>query len=400
MPLAEHRNFTPFESQYFQTIDPTGKMFNVVALRITYDMGLSGANAALTYAADQSPLATEDQWTGEVNNSSPLWESDFAPYKPQCDVLLVNAVSRPPHGEWQRVVGKHRNTDAVATAKRWTCGVGLEWQDEDHKAPSWHKQIAVTGPRAFGFTGLADPESVSEVGIDWQHAFGGEIKLPTQDQLNANGTVKKKAGADRWDTDERNPVGRGQDKSSGAAGPQLEVSLLNPYRAGLTQGSYAPVSFNPLGRSWLPRRTLAGTYGGAWRETQWPLPPMDFQYAYWNCAPADQQVAFLPPGTRIFMSNLYSPGGGGTQDWSAQLPMHQLFGFAYFTAVQAAGPHVPMDLDTLVIDMKTRQIYATYRLVLPAGDYPEGGKLILETRMCPVGKPNEPVPREQLGPLG
>jgi len=365
MPLAQHIPHTPFPSQCFQTVDQDGATFHVIALRVTYDMGASDTDATLTYAAEQTPLATEDHWSGEVDHSSPMWESDYAPYRPNCDVLVVNAVSRPPQGEWQRVVGRHRNPDAVATSNRWTCGVGLESQDEHRKTQTWNKQIAVTGPRTFGFMGLSDPASASEVAIDWQHAFGGEIKQPAQDQLNTNGIIKKKAGADRWDTDDRNPVGRGKDKSSGAAGPQVEVSLLNPYRAGLTQSNYPPVSFNPLGRSWLPRRTLAGTYDEAWRKTQWPLQPMDFDYGYWNCAPADQQVDFLTPGTRIHLSNLYALGSGRTpshENWSARLPMHQLCVHAYYTDIPGVGPDVNMDLDTLVIDLgvASRTIVRTF----------------------------------------
>jgi len=34
-PLAEFRNFTPFPSHYFQTVDPHDNVFHVVAVRVT-----------------------------------------------------------------------------------------------------------------------------------------------------------------------------------------------------------------------------------------------------------------------------------------------------------------------------------------------------------------------------
>lgn len=128
VPLAEHRNHTPFPAQYFQSVDPHGEVFHVVALKVTYDMTATQADGSLAYAEKQAKLATQDVWSGKVDESCPLWESDYAPYKPQCDVLVANAVSRPPPSEWRKVVGQHLDpTPQQRSAQRWGCGIALQW---------------------------------------------------------------------------------------------------------------------------------------------------------------------------------------------------------------------------------------------------------------------------------
>ena len=393
--LPEVVNHTPFPSQYFQSVDQHGTVFHVVALRVTYDMRTTPSGGTLAYAREQTELATQDQWSGAVNDSSPLWESDLAPYKPKCDVLVVNAVSRPP--------------SSGQAAKRWPCGLALQWGEyatgtntgghtkpAQAKTQTWTKKLSVTGARHFGLLGLSEPQPSAEVAISWQNAFGGQDKRPATDEYKADGSLKKAAGADHWKTDERNPVGVGLNQSRGERGPQIEV-FEQPYSAGLGQGKYPPVALSAMGKTWLPRRALAGTYDNAWLKDQWPLPPMDFDYAYWNCAPQDQQVDYLPPGTKMMLLNLY----GGTEPWSAQLPMHQLFMAA---AVMREGKvdwdEEAMNLDTLVIDLAAQQVYATHRFVLAENDLQGQRLLSLETHLAPPGQPNARIAPQEFGPLG
>lgn len=391
VPLAQHVNNTPFPCQYFHSLDQDGEVFHVVALRVTFDMRSTLPDGSLAYAAQQTPLATQDEWSSDVNVSSPLWESDYAPFKPKCDVLIANAVSRPPGDQ---------------ASQRWPCGVALKWQ-AGREPKAWSKQLTVTGPRRFGVLGLSQPHAANAVDIHWQHAYGGQVRQPQVDEIRPDGTIGKRAGSDRWDTDERNPVGAGFNKASGQPGPQLEV-LDQPYVDGLGQGDYPPVGLSALGRAWLPRRTLAGTYDDAWLKDQWPLPPMDFDDAYWNCAPQDQQVDYLPPGTEILLLNLYPPGqqagpafGDGKGLWKGRLPMHDIS----VRLVMRIGGHnvvhdVGMQLDTLVIDLAQQQIYATHRYVLGHSAV-QGHQLVrLENWLSHTGHPYELVGPAELGPLG
>ena len=393
VPLAKHINHTPFPSQYFQNVDKNGVVFHVVVVRVTYDMHHTLANGSLSYAAEQTPLATQDAWSGEVNTSSPLWESDFAPYKPKCDVLVVNAASRPPNGK---------------PAQRWPCGVSLTWQQATERK-TWSKALSVNGPRHFGLLGVSQPEAATEVAIDWQHAYGGQMP-------------ETKAGRGDERIDERNPVGVGLNKASGQAAPQLE-QMGKPYTDGYGQSDYPPVCLSALGRAWLPRRKLAGTYDDAWLTTQWPLPPLDFDNAYWNCAPQDQQVEHLPPGVEILLADLYPSSkvkhsDSMTGTWCGKLPMHQLW-MGLLTESKdeskdqtedqttdeptngaVAWQDVPMLLDTLVMDVATQKIYASYRFRMAAPDPASKTTLKDIYTVLTLGKPDQHVPMEDMGLLG
>lgn len=384
VPLAEHRNHTPFPTQYFQSVDQHGEVFHVVVLRASFDMTRVSADGVMAWADEQSPLATEDHWSGAPNDSCPLWESDFAPYKPKCDVLVVNAVSRPPSSTLGALVG--------GKATRWGCGVAMSWQDAEGAGWQWIKHLAVTGPRRFGRLGLSEPAACDAVAIDWRLACGGQVKRPAQDLKGADGKVTHAAGSRSWEVDERNPVGVGLDTSPGQAAPQLELSLDQPYQGG-SASSYRPVSLTPLARAWLPRRALAGTYDNEWLKTQWPLPPTDFDYGYWNCAPADQQIDYPGPSAQITLLNLYAPAPPSSEAsrtdttrwpaetdgrWRGRLPPNELFALWRLHA----GPMItrPLNLDTLVVDMASLQIYATYRAVLSS----KADVRVVETRMTEV----------------
>lgn len=230
---------------------------------------------------------------------------------------------------------------------------------------------------------------------------GGQIKRPAADQLDSSGQLIKPAGADRWATDERNPIGLGLDLSAGQSAPQLEVSLDKPYKGGPIE-QYPPVSLTPVARSWLPRRRLAGTYDDDWLDQQWPLPPKDFDFAYWNCAPADQQIDYPDPGAQITLLNLYSAGAPvwpltDKGRWRASLPPHDVFVHTYFTDVPGRGPDDAMALDTLVVDMAARQVCATYRWSYPVTEFARF--MVMETRHSPAGSFHEAVPLDEMGPL-
>jgi hypothetical protein len=395
VPLAKHVNHTPFWSQYFQTVDSAGEVFHTVVTRVSYDMASVARGeqgGVLAYCAEQSELAMGDEFADpeQPNASEPLGESDFCAHKPKCDVLVVNAASRPPLSAWQRTVGRLSNPQALPAEARWSCGVSLHYQDETGQLRQWHKAMAVTGPRSSALLGgVGDPKAAHEVHLGWAKAFGGP-------------------------GDERNPLGVGHASSKSERQPQQELPG-KPYGGGLLQRHYPPVHLGPMGKAWLPRRSLAGTYDNAWLEQQWPLPPADLDDGFWNCAPADQQVAYPEPGAQITLVNLWPPTPEGQRPpppepgqevWRARLPLHQLFVLPLFRAMNIAGglvtkaPTLPCRLDTLRIDLEAQRVEATYRCRVPQSVFVRHPLVRMETRMCPVGKPLESVPHEELGPLG
>jgi hypothetical protein len=263
-------------------------------------------------------------------------------------VLVINAASRPGLSDWQRSISIHRNPDLVPSAKRWSCAVAMSWMGEDGHKKEWHKRLDVTGPRKVSALGsTSEPEEASEVVLGWHKAFGGP-------------------------GDERNPLGVGHASSKSKRAPQQEVGG-KAYRGALLGSAYPPAGLGPVGKAWLPRRSKAGTYDNAWLKDQWPLPPEDFDYGYWNCAPTDQQIEYPTPGAEIRLVNLWPPlqegqklppGNSQTEVWRGKLPMHQLFVLWRLNS----GPMLTKDamLDTLVVDLQAQRIDAVYRSVMSA----------------------------------
>ena len=62
----------------------------------------------------------------------------------------------------------------------------------------------------------------------------------------------------------------------------------------------APLGFGVVGRAWLPRRPLAGTFDFAWKRDRWPLAPRDFDPAFHQSAPIGQQLDEYEGGELMF----------------------------------------------------------------------------------------------------
>jgi hypothetical protein len=349
-PLAEFRNFTPFPSLYFQTVDPGDNVFHVAVVRVTYTLRRSEKDGSLTLADEQTPIVSSDVNYGAVNQSSVMWESDLAPYKPRCDILLVNATAHSPDGE---------------ALTQWP--VKLEVGD-------WQKTLHVTGPRHFkrnsdGNYTLTDAEPATQVPLTYEQACGGENRYPDPCPDGQTPEV--------WQIDERNPVGAGfrhddwikKAKPEQIRAPQLELPD-KPYRG---EADYPVCGFGVITRAWMPRRRLAGTYDQAWKENRWPKLPLDHDYAYWNCAPEDQQIAYPQGGETIVLHNLYL-----RPRVEFKLPSHRLHGVVRLNA----GPilPVPLNLDTLILDLEAFRLIAVFRVVVAA----EAGVRVIEARFDPT----------------
>jgi hypothetical protein len=124
-----------------------------------------------------------------------------------------------------------------------------------------------------------------------------------------------------------------------------------------------PAGLGVVGRAWTPRLQLAGTYDEAWRNTRWPYHPIDHDFRYWNCAPADQQIEWPAPGLILELANLAAPGQTRAGFLRTRLPGHRALVALRFTS----GVIVPveMKLDTLLIDTEEMRVSATWRAVFP-----------------------------------
>ena len=94
-------NRTPFEALRFETLDQFDQGFHVFVAKVSSALGAPTAGsdeAVLTEMETPAPLLAEDDYWGELNVSSVRSESDLAPYKPRCDVI-VNATAHAPGGK-------------------------------------------------------------------------------------------------------------------------------------------------------------------------------------------------------------------------------------------------------------------------------------------------------------
>lgn len=338
-PLPEVRNHTRLPAQYFQMVDVGDEVFHVVVLRSTYTMYQADAEGHLLLADEQTELVDADEYYGEVNLTSVVQESDYAPFKPRCDILFAHAVAYAPQGK---------------PAERIAVGVRIG---------DWEKSLQATGPRAItqGVLGwnVGDPEPVAAVPIRYEYAWGGTCQWPLQ--------LAEGAEPELLERDERNPIGAGfigkrwvkNVNAHRFKAPQLEPLGCAFEGRDVDAREFPVVGLGPVGRWWLPRRLTAGTYDDAWKATRWPGLPGDFDFRYWNAAPEDQQIDYPVGGEQVAMVGLH-PGG----EMRFRLPkpdtkllLHLAGGLPLFK---------PFNIDTLLFDLKAMQLIVVQRALVAA----------------------------------
>jgi len=337
-PLPEVRNHTRHPSQYYQMMDAADQVFHVMVARLTYDMQQADADGLLLLAEDQRPLVESDRHAGPINQSSVIEESDYAPYKPKCDILFAHAVAHAP---------------GAKPAARWPVGVRIG---------AWQKRLAVTGPRRMertrlGWT-LGEPEAVAQVPIGYERAWGGTCQWPPDiDADEAQLLVREP----------RNPIGCGladkawlkKSKAADLDAPQIEAFGQPFDEKAANAQRYPVVGLGAIGRWWSPRAERAGTYDEQWKQQRWPRLPQDFDFRYWNGAPEDQQIDYPAGGEQVVLIGLHEGG-----EVRFRLPRH-----APFARVRLdAGPILPrpMYLDTLIFDMRALTLTCVHRMTLAA----------------------------------
>jgi len=268
-------NATPFAAAYSMGIQKSGRSCLVIVAKATYKLPTAQQEPEL--AEEQIAPFETDSYTGEPGDSAPLYENDFATFKPRCDVILHgSAYSREPVTERQ---------------------VGL-------KVGNLEKLFKVIGPRHFekanGNYALqaSQPEPFTRQKISYDTAYGGYEKT---------GHVGNN-GEENYETFMANPVGIGycpnSDPDDLIGKPLPQTEEINTPITSRKNNNYVPQSFGPVARNWYPRYTLGGTYDDKWIENIRPFLPDDFDEAYYQCAPPDQQVPHLRGGELIALFGL------------------------------------------------------------------------------------------------
>jgi hypothetical protein len=302
---------------YFESLDEQDRPIHVAILRGTFDILPQGG---LSIAVDQQPVVTADQYHGQPLTSSVRVDTDLVPKKYHADITL-NAVAHAPGG---------------LPSPAWEVGVSVG---------KVSKRLRVTGPRKWQLRAagweLSRPEPCREVPLRYEYAFGGTFR-DDEDEVRY----------------ELNPVGRGFTDTSllkrdeEVPAPQVE-DPNDPIRE--LERTYRPAGFGPSAKHCLPRRQLCGTADETWKAERWPLRPRDFDFNYYNSAPAGLRYDGFLHGREEVAVVGCSPHG----PIRFALPGCEVTSFAVERNLSIAIE--PMKLDTLHIDLVSGQLSLTWR---------------------------------------
>lgn len=317
-------NATRMVAGYTMGMEPSGRELLVVVVKGTFRLPKSGEDVQLH--DEQLPLVMADTFTGKPGFSAPVYEVDFAPRKHRCDVLLLGSAYAPGG----------RPTSYVP--------VGL-------RIGNWQKTFAVVGKRHWegGLAGAraTAPEPFTVQPFSYDVAFGG---LDTHHE-----------DASKHVAFMRNPIGCGFHKHlkrewvDGSPLPNTE-ELNQPVEK--PDNDYAPMAFGPIGRGWEQRIRYAGTYDQDWIDNTFPFSPPDFNEAYYQAAPVDQQIAYPNGGEEVVLVNLTPEGR-----ISFKLPIIEVP--VVFFRKKSERHETQAVLDTIVIEPDKGVFSLTWRASLP-----------------------------------
>ena len=158
-----------------------------------------------------------------------------------------------------------------------------------------------------------------------------------------------------------NPVGVGFHKNLSADiinGKPLPNTEEIGKQVSKPNGPYRPLSFGPIGRGWEPRYRLAGTYDQNWLDNIFPFLPADFNKAYYQCAPSDQQMEYLRGNELVELINLTPQGHSAFFIPKIDVPV-------VFFLKKGGHETTKAVADTLVLEPDNKRFMITWRARLP-----------------------------------
>ena len=210
---------------------------------------------------EEQPGPRSREYFDDGLGPSPRYGGDYAPFKPRTDVTLMGSAHVPQGNR----------------ARQLRATFGME---------NWRKHIDIVGDRVLHRDvdiHLTQPALFSSISLRLDNAFGG-LSSPY------------------------NPWGKGFGEFNAAGGDEFPVCNLHP--EGETQVRWdedqMPAGFGPLPEDMLPRIKLRGSYNEHWLRNRNPLPPLDFDWAFYNAAPPDQQfLPYLLGNETFYFENLH-----------------------------------------------------------------------------------------------
>lgn len=318
-------NSTRMVSGYTMGIEPSGRELLVVVIKGTFRIPAQ-AGETVRLHEEQLPLVMSDVFFGEPGLSAPRYESEFAPRKQRCDVLL-NATAYAPEGR---------------PTTRTTVGARIG---------SWSKSFDVVGDRVWeaGLGGIGASATVPfvQMPISYDRAFGGTDNR-SDDPADHAAFMP-------------NPIGRGfhkKLKSEWVAGTPLPNTEETGHGVSWVEGNYRPMSFGAIGRHWDPRYKYAGTYDQQWLENVFPFLPQDFDEQYYQSAPLDQQLTRPVGEQSVTLLNL-TPGG------RAEFVLPHFDAPVHVFLRNGERQDITAQLDTLIIEPDAERLTMAWRVAMP-----------------------------------
>lgn len=232
---------------------------------------------AAALAEDPLPIAETDEFYDDDEIQSVRLESDMAPFKPRCDVVLVGRAYAPG-------------------------GKPVTELDVSLQVGPVFKRIRVFGNRFWSFPRLAlapamsEPQPFTVMDLVYDRAFGGIDHKGgkwCRENLIGKGFFAKKKWKSIHDTQL----------------PNLEDLDDPENRIASWKSHPKPVGFGFYGREWLPRSAYLGTIDDDWAERRAPKMPEDFSFAFYNAAHPDLQAKNYLRGNESVELRNVTPGG-------------------------------------------------------------------------------------------
>ena len=318
--MLQLKNSTPFKGMIMVLPDADGidSLFTVV--KATFTLGEKPVPTE-----EQLPLAVEQEYYGEPDQSSIRKPCDVSLMKPGTDVLLIGKAYAPR-------------------------GRATTWMDVSLAVGPVRKSVRVFGDRSWKTAtkelsySISDPEPFEDMPLVWERAFGGIDR--TVKPIRAEG---------------RNLVGRGyrasevQESIAGVCLPNLE-DPASPITA--WNHMPQPAGFGPICAHWEPRRSYAGTYDEQWQKHRAPFLPKDFDPRFLQLAPPDMVVpGYLKGGEPVELR-------GVTRSGLVRFRLPQVT--LKVTYRLDGGPQErPVHLDTVVIEPELSRFTLTWRSMFP-----------------------------------
>jgi len=318
-------NATRMKAAYTMGMKPGGQELLVAVVKGTFDFPRESGEV-LRLSPGQIDLVMADEFSGKPGFSAPVRESDFAPFKPRCDVVLNGCAHAPGGKRAARVqvglrIGALTKSFEVVGNRSWKAGL-------------------------LGI-GITEAEPFLEMPISYDRAFGGSD--------HSHPDPRKHAA--RMD----NPVGAGfhvNHAPQALDGKPLPNSEETGKPVAKPDGSYRAMSFGVVGRGWEPRIRHAGTYDQAWIDNVFPFLPADFDDRYHQSAPEDQQIDFPVGGEDVVLVNLTVEGRTAFKLPAMAMPV------TFYLKNFSEHPRSAL-ADTIMIDSEKRQVCIVWRTAIP-----------------------------------